>query len=294
MTGPFSPIKNYISSSAVYKTAFDPSTPDFTPSETPPQIPSSGPSELSDSEKLGSSKMDDAKGEGSKTNDGGEAPVVDNTTTQDKTKTQEVGDSKMKKVSCRKHSKTPGKPKKRSKGKVEDSSSDSSSSSDDSSGSSESEDFTDSESSSEEDAQAAKKRKAKAKKAKKLKEKKKAKSRKGKELIEEEDESGTSDDSSSEEEDRKKKSKSRKKRRSRKSKKEAEESESEEDPSDPLAIAKAQLNALKLRGSLGRRGRGGRLQLDDRLLKKSLRAKGKKKKRQVGLPSAEELLANVR
>lgn len=280
MTGPLRPIKNYISSPAVYKTTSDPSTPDFTPSETPPQIPSSGPSEPSDSEKLGSSKMDDAQGEGSKTKDGGEAPVVDNTTAQDKPKTQEVGDSKAKKASCRKHSKAP-KPKKRSKAKAEASSSDSSSSSDDSSGSSESEDSTDSESSSEEDTQAAKKRKAKAKKAKKLKEKKKAKSRKAKEPIEEEDESSSSDDSSSEEEDKKKKSKSRKKRRSKKSKKEVVDSESEEDPSDPLAIAKAQLNALKLRGSLGRRGRGGRLQLDDRLLKKSLssKAKGKKKKR---------------
>lgn len=285
MTGPLSPIKNYISSSAVYKASSDLSTPGFTPSETPPQIFSSGLSELSDSEKLGSSKMDDAKGEGSKAKDGGEAPVIDNTTTQDKTKTQEAGDSKTKKVSCRKHSKTPAKPKKRSKAKAEASSSDSSSSSGDSSGSSESEDSTDSESSSEEDAQAAKKRKAKAKKAKKLKEKRKAKSRKGKEPIEEEDESGSSDDSSSEEEDKRKKSKSRKKRRSKKSKKEAEESESEEDPSDPLAIAKAQLNALKLRGSLGRRGRGGRLQLDDRLLKKSLssKAKGKRKKRQVDI-----------
>ncbi len=295
MTAPLKPQKHVTSLPSVYKTTSESSThpdpentptPNFTPSETPPQVPSSGPSEPSDSEKLGSSNMDDdAKGDGSNAKEGVAPTVTDSPTAQVEAMTQDTGESKVKKVNCRKHAKAPVKAKKRSKAKAEPSSSEDSSSSDDSSSSNASEDSTESDSSSEEDAQAAKKRKLKAKKAKKLKEKKRAKSRKHKEVSEEDSESDSSDGSSSEEEDRKKRSKLKKKRRSKKSKKQDEESESEEDPNDPLAIAKAQLNALNIRRSIGRRSRGGRLQIDDLLLKKSLnsKAKGKKKKRYVHL-----------
>ncbi|KAL8685339.1 MAG: hypothetical protein Q9224_005857, partial [Gallowayella concinna] len=88
------------------------------------------------------------------------------------------------------------------------------------------------------------------------------------------------------EEPKKKNSKSKKKRKTKKSKKEAEESDSEdEDEQDDLARARAQLSSLglRLRGGRSGRGRGGRAQIDDKTLKKALKAKskekGKKKKR---------------
>ena len=287
------PVKLKKHSAAAYQTVSessshpDPgntSTPNFTPSETPPQIPNAGLSELPDPENVELSKMEEAKGDGSQAKEG-VLPVLpsvaDSPATQVETKAPDAVDSKTKKVACRKHTKVvPGKVKKRSKPKADESStSDDTSSSDDSSSSSESEASTESESSSEDEAEAAKKRKLKAKKAKKLKEKKKAKSRKNKEASEEESESSSSDDSSSEEEEKRKKSKSKKKRRSKKNRKDTEDSSSEEDETDPIAIAK--LNAQYLQRTLRRRGRGGRHSIDDRLLKKSIsaKAKGKKKKR---------------
>lgn len=258
------------------------STSDLTPFETPPQIPSSGPSELESPENLQLSRMDEAKGDGSKAKEGILPPVTDGSAAQGETKAQDTGDGKGKKTTCRKHHKSPKKTKKRSKAKADvSSSSDDSSSTDDTSSSSESEESTESESSEEEDAEAVKRRKQKAKRAKKLKEKRKAKSRKHKDSSEEEEETDSSDDSSSDEDEKRKKAKSKKKRRPKKNRKDTESSESEEEGNESLAaIAKAQL-ALNRRRSLGRRARGGRHSIDDRSLKKSLnsKAKAKKKKR---------------
>lgn len=260
------------------------STSTFTPSETPPQIPSPNQIEVSDLENLEPIKMEESKDGTSTAKEESQQTLTGNSATQTETRLQDPGDLKAKKTLCRKHRKALNKSKKKSKAKIELSSCSELSSTSESSSSSESEELTESESSEEDDAEAARKRKHKAKKAKKLKDKKKkAKSRKHKEASEEDTNEESSDESSSEEEEKKKKSKSKKSQRSKKHRKEEETSETEEDTSDPLAIAKAQLSALNIQRTLGKRGRGGRISINDRLLKKSLSSisKGKKKKRYV-------------
>lgn len=290
MTASAKPTTHFSSLSAGHKLASDSSshpdpentyTPSFTSSRTPSQVPSSEIADLADLENIDGAKMDAPNDGASKAKEEAQPVMTDNSGTQTEAKLQDPGDVKVKKSVCKRHSKGSKKSKRRSKAKEEPSSSSDNSSSTESSSSSESEETTDSDSSSEEDIEAARKRKLKLKKAKKLKEKKKAKSRKHKEASEEGSSDESSDESSSEEEGKKKRSKSKKSRRSKKHRKEDKDSETEENADDPLALVRAQVNALNLRRSHGRRPRGGRLPVDDRLLKRSLRSKskGKKKKR---------------
>lgn len=288
MTIPVKLTTHFNSLSAGFKTASDSSShpdaentspPTFTPSETPPQIPSPILIEFPDLENLESAKMEESKDGAAPVNEEAKAIVTGNSATQTETKMQDPGDLKVKKAVCRKHNKASKKSKKKSKAKAEASSSSEDSSSSSSSSSSGLEESTESESSSEEDSDVIRKKKQKAKKAKKLKEKKKAKLRKHKEASEEDSDAESSDESSSEEEEKKKKFKSKKSRRSKKHRKEEESSEEEEDPADPLAgITKAHM--LNFR-RMGRRARGGHIALDNRIRKKSLgsKSKGKKKKR---------------
>ncbi|KAL8679348.1 MAG: hypothetical protein Q9186_004353 [Xanthomendoza sp. 1 TL-2023] len=235
--------------------------------------------------------MEETKAESSLPKDDAQPINTDTTPPHTEPKTKASGPTKVKKAACKRQSKR-HKPSKKSKKKEEASSESESSSSASSSNnssdssSSEAEELDTSSSSSEDDAEAARKRKAKAKKARKLKERRKAKSKK-KDSSEEDSDSESTDHSDTEDEEPKKKtSKSKKKRKTKKSKKEAEESDSEdEDEQDDLARARAQLSSLglRLRGGRSGRGRGGRAQIDDKTLKKALKAKskekGKKKKR---------------
>ncbi|KAL8725064.1 MAG: hypothetical protein Q9166_007595 [cf. Caloplaca sp. 2 TL-2023] len=267
------------------------STPAFTPAETPPQIPNPPSSDLPYLSKLESHRMEETNAVASGAKEDVQPINTETTPPPDEGKTKDTGEAKVKKTACRKHPKA-HKSSKKSKKKEETSSenesssstSSSSSSSSSESSSSESEESETSSSSSEEDAEAARKRKMKAKKAKKLKEWRKAKSRKQKESTEEESDSESSEESETEEEAKKKKSKSKKKRKLKKGKKEVEESESEdEDEDDDLAKAKAQLSSLGLRrrgARGGRSGRGGRVRIDDKTLKKALKAKNKEKEKE--------------
>ena len=280
-------LKTHTSSLAGWKTSSDSShdnTAIPTPSETPPQFPNSRATSLPDLENLESAEMDETKATGSSLREDVPPNAAEGSGLPNETKSQDNGDAKGKKSSCRKHAKGHKKSSKRSKAKVEEtSSSESSSSSSSSSSSTESEESTEAESSEEEeeDVDTTKKRKSKAKKVRKLKElkeKKKAKSRKHKEPSDEEDESDSSDTSSSEEEDKRRKLKSKKKK-SKKHRKVAESSESEDDDGDDsVALTQAHLKALKLRG-YRRVNKGGLNSLNDRASKKGLKSKGKKKKR---------------
>lgn len=270
------------------------STPAFTPAGTPPQNPNPpSNNRLPYLDNLESHTMDDSKPEASSTKEDAQ-PTSPEKTPQNESKVKDAGETKIKRAACKKHPKGHKAPKKSKKkeetsSESESSSSSSSSSSDAESSASESEESEASSSSSDEDAEAARKRRLKVKKAKKLKERRKAKSRKHKESTDEESDSESSDETETEEDTRKKQSKSKKKRRSKKSKKEADESESEdEEDDDDLARAKAQLSSLGLRRRAGRQtrnSRGGRSQIDDRTLRKALKAKkdksSRKKKRYV-------------
>ncbi|KAL8765370.1 MAG: hypothetical protein Q9194_006586 [Teloschistes cf. exilis] len=272
---------------ASWKTSSDDSsTPAFTPAETPPQNPNSRTNDLPDLTELHSQTMDETKQEGTASTEDAQPPSTENVTSPSDGKSKDAGEVKTKKAACkRKHLKNPkvSKKSKKDESSSESSSSSSSSNSSSESSSSESAESESSSSSSEEDTEAAKKRKVKAKKARKLRERKKAgKSKKHKEeSSEDESESESSEESSSEEEVRKKKSKSRKKRRSKKSKKEPEESESEEaedEDADTLARARAQLRSLGIRRRGGRGGRAGWSQIDEKTLKKALKANKSKEK----------------
>ncbi|KAL8672848.1 MAG: hypothetical protein Q9168_002724 [Polycauliona sp. 1 TL-2023] len=280
------------STSAGWKTSSDSSshpdhssTPAFTPTGTPPHNPYTA--------SLASNTMEDSRPEASTTKEDAQTKTTEDISAQNESKVKDAGDTKIKRAACRKHPKG-HKPTKKSKKKEETSSESESSSassttdSDAESSASESEEPETSSSSSEEDAEAARKRRLKAKKAKKMKERKKAKSRKHKESTDDDSDSESSEDSESDMDAKRKRARLRKKRKSKKSKKEVEESESEaEDDEDDLARTKAQLSSLGLRsrraGKQGRSGRGGRGHIDDRTLKKALKAKkdkgSKKKKR---------------
>ncbi len=290
---PLSPVKlkKHTSSLAGWKTSSDSSHDNTnipTPSETPSEFSNSRGASLPDLDNLESANMDETKAPGSSLRENVQPNAAEGSSIQNETKTQDAGDAKGKKGSCRKHSKGLKKASKRPKAKAEESSaSENSPSSSSSSSSSESEESTEAVSSEEEeDLETIKKRKSKAKKAKKvkeLKEKKKAKSRKHKEPSDEEDESETSDDSSSEEDGKRRKLKLKKKKKAKKHRKEVETSDSEEvEEDDPVARAQAHLKALKLRG-YRRVNKGGLNSLNDKALKKGLKSKGKKKKRQVSL-----------
>lgn len=284
-------LKTHTSSLTVWKTSSDSShdnTTIPTPSETPPQFPHSRGAITPDLENLESTNMDETTAAGSSLREDVKLDTAEGSTIQNESKTQDNGNAKGKKSSCRKHSKRLKKVNKRSKTKVEDSSTgEKSSSSSSSSSSSESEGSTEAESSEEEeDPETIKKWKSKAKKAKRmkeLKEKKKAKLRKYKEPSDEEDESEASNESSSEEEEKRRKLKVKKKKKAKKHRKEVESSDSEEEEEDdPVARAQAHLKALKLRG-YRRLNKGGLNSLNDKALRKGLKSKGKKKKRQVSL-----------
>ena len=284
-------LKTHTSFLAGWKTSSDSShdnTTVPTPSETPPQLPNSRTTSLPDLENLSITNMDESKATGSSLREDVPPNSAEGSGAQVETKTQDSGDAKVKKGPCRKHLKGHKKANKRSKVKLEESSSsESSSSSSSKSSSTESEESTEGESSDEEeDTDAAKKRKSKAKRAKKLKElkeKKKAKSRKHKELSDEEEVSESSNESSSEEEDKRRKLKSKKKKKLRKHRKEVESSDSEEEDEDESeSRARVHLKALKLRG-YRRVNKGGLASLNDRGLKKNSKSKGKKKKRLVRL-----------
>ncbi|KAI4228183.1 MAG: hypothetical protein L6R36_001836 [Xanthoria steineri] len=236
--------------------------------------------------------MDDSKPELSSTKEDVQPTSTEKPPPQNDIKVKDAGESKIKRAACKKHPKGHKAPKKSKKkeetsSESESSSSSSTTTSDAESSASESEASEVSSSSEDEDADAARKRRMKAKKAKKLKERRKAKSRKHKESTEEQSDPESSDETETEEDARKKKSKLKKKRRSRKSKKEADESESEvEDDDDDLARAKAQLSSLGLRRRAGRQARnsrGDRSQINEKTLRKALKAKkdkgGRKKKR---------------
>ncbi|KAL8889315.1 MAG: hypothetical protein Q9205_003480 [Flavoplaca limonia] len=292
-----SPNKNHpypSRTSAGWKTSSDSSshpdnssTPAFTPAGTPPQNPNSASNEIpSYIRNLDSQRMEDSKAETSSTKEDAQLINTESIPTQKENKVKDAGEAKIKRAACRKHPKGQ-RTSKRSKKKEdassesESSSSSSSSSSDSESSASESEESKASSSSSEDDAEAARKRRSKAKKAKKTKGRRKAKSRKHKDSTDEDTDSDTSEESDTEEEAKKKKSKSKKKRKSKRSKKEVEESESDDDDNDD--DLKAQLSSLGLRRRGGKHGRGGRAQIDDRTLRKALKAKkdksSKKKKR---------------
>ncbi|KAL9000466.1 MAG: hypothetical protein Q9169_000983 [Polycauliona sp. 2 TL-2023] len=267
-------------------------TPAFTPAGTPPHDPNSASNSLSHLDRLASHSMDPSKPEASATKEDVQNINAEETAPQKESKLKDPGETKIKRVACKKHPKG-HKTTKKSK-KKEESSRDSESSSSTSASSSnavssenESEDSETSSSSSEEDAEAARKRRLKAKKAKKTKERKKAKSRKHEESTDEDSDSQSTEESESEEDAKKKRSRLRKKRRSKKSKKEVKESDSEdEDDNEELARAKAKLNLLGLRRRAvkqSRSGRSSRAHIDDKTLKKAKKAKkdksGKKKKR---------------
>ncbi|KAL9591627.1 MAG: hypothetical protein Q9179_007530 [Wetmoreana sp. 5 TL-2023] len=263
------------------------STPAFTPAETPPQNSNPRSTNIPDLSHLETRAMDEAKTEGSGAKEDAQPINTESVLAQNESTSKDVGETKIKKLACKKHPKghkTSKKPKKEDTSSDSSSSSSSSSSSESSSEESE-ESETSSSSSSEEDAEAAKKRKVKAKKARKLKERKKTRSKKYKDSTDEESDSESSEESETEEE-AKKKAKSRKKRRSKKSRKEAEDSELEdEDGEDELARARAQLSSLGIRRRGGRGARGGRAQIDDKTLKRALKAKSKvkdKKKKKRG------------
>ena len=199
-------------------------TPQYTPSSTPPYNCSRSSQTIDHMEDAGvedhtegAKAKPDPKGtesEVSKLRDK-TPPIPDSSSTAQSTpEEKQTIISKVNKASCKQHKKGSKKTsKKRSKAKEVDSSS-SDDTSDDTSSSSSSEDSEDSL--SVDDEAAKKKRKAKAKKAKKLKEKKKIKARKAKAV---ESDSEDSDDESSSSEDEKEKKKSRKKNALKKKKK---------------------------------------------------------------------------
>lgn len=257
-----------------------PSTPKFTPSETPTRSHDHSPPDFND---LVAVKMEETKAGSSTLREEVQPTKTENPAVQTEVKLAEATDAQKKKAACKKHKKIHKKSKKRSKAKEESSSSEDSSSSSSSSESSSSdseeddeadEEDTEEEEDSEEERKQKRKQRQKAKKAKKLKEKKKkkAKLRKHKESSDEESESEESDESSSEEEDKRKKSKTSKKKRSKKKQLEDQEQ---------ISIAQLKLfgGARTGRGSNRRRG-GKQPVVKDQLLKQlQSKAKGKKKQK---------------
>lgn len=260
-------------------TSDTPSTPKFTPSETPPHTHNSSPPDFND---LSAVDMEENHAGSSNLREEVQPTKTENPAAQTEAKSPDAADIKKKKTACKKHSKIPKKTKKRSKAKEESSSEDESSSSDSSSSDteddeeSEAEDSCEEEDSEEERRQKRKqKQKQKAKKAKKLKDKKKkVKSRKHKGSSDEGSESEEGDESSSEEEDKRKKSKSSKKKRSKK-----KQLDEQEQAATDFQTQLSKLRLLGVGGGLNRR-RGGRQPVMDDQLLKQLQLKGRGKKKQ--------------
>jgi len=246
-------------------------TPNFTPSGTPHNGTTAVRLDLKSLSDT--ARMDTSKTEGRENKEEVRPPLAEGSSS---TKAEVRAQDASEKAICKKHPKTKKSSKKRSS-KREISSS-SGSSSDSSSSSSEDESTEDESTSSDEseDEAAKKKRKSKARRrAKKLKEKRKAWSKKQKELSSESSEEDSSDESSSDDE-KSKKARKFKKRKAKKAKKAAKTSDGYMEENDsPMARARAQLNALGLRGMGGRRARGGGTLVTDRdaALKKALSGK---------------------
>lgn len=276
-------------------TSGSPTTPDFTPAETPTKSSGSNHQTIRDIDATG---MEETT-EGATPQQEGKTPESEDTKAKEDTSSpkpditptpKESKSTKTKKTSCKKHAKdAKKKTKKHSKAVEANSSSDSDDSSSNTSSSSSSDDSSDS--SSEDDEAAKKKRKSKAKAARKLKAKKKAKAK-----AKLEDSDSDSDDESSSSEEEKKKSKKRKqlkkKKRAKKSKEVEEEDDEEGDDDDDdagdAALNKqqlAQLRAMNLkqigRGRAGRGTTGEIVNVSGELGKKNAKAKGKPGKRSV-------------
>ncbi|KAI9878477.1 MAG: hypothetical protein M1830_009564 [Pleopsidium flavum] len=210
--------------------------------------------------------MDSSKTEGRENKEEVQPPPTEgSSSTKLEARAQDASEAVVKKA-CKKHHLKPRKSgKKRALKKEISSSSDSSSDSSSSSSEDESDEVDSSPSDESQDEAARKKRKSKARRrAKKLKEKRKARSKKQTELSSESSDEDSTDESSSDGE-RSKKARKVKKRKAKKAKKAAKTSLTvAEEDGDPMARARAQLNALGLRGMGGRRAAGGRTVMTDR------------------------------